>query len=208
MKVLISRELLVAKLSSRSYISIFMVFGILGVVKRNIIFFDIILGSLALRQVLNSFAYEDKNGWNELEISTSLKRKDIVITKYLISYTILFISLIITVLTSYLIVFMGNSDNLLGLILENYHVFYVIGFIIAFLIPLLFKLGMKKSRNYILPIVGVVLAIGTLVFRIVFKYGLNKINNSKTFLISFLIFIVIIILSYILSIKIYSEDGL
>lgn len=204
MKVLISRELLVAKLSSRSYISIFMVFGILGVVKRNIIFFDIILGSLALRQVLNSFAYDDKNGWNELEISTSLKRKDIVITKYLISYAILFISLIITVLTSYLIVFMGNSDNLLGLILENYHVFYVIGFIIAFLIPLLFKLGMEKSRNYILPIVGVAMAIGTLVFRIVFKYGLDKINNSKTFLI----FIVIIILSYILSIKIYSEDGL
>lgn len=206
MRGLLIKELLGFRSNSKSFIPMFIIFLALGIITKDTSFIGMMLGSLCLGQVMNSFGYDDKASWEKFALSTPITRNDLVVSKYIYSLLLLFISLIITSLFSLgLVVFKIKSD-LLEIVLVNYATFYVIGVILFVLLPLIFKFGIEKARNYILPIWGIITVAMIVIMKVFSGSKIIGITFSKPlilFFLSLLGLVGIFLISYKISIGIY-----
>lgn len=200
---LIKKDLLLMKTNAKSLLAIFIIY-LLMAINGN---FDIVVMLPLFMMVLliSTFGYDEYNNWDAYVNALPLERKNIILSKYLTSAILLVCSSIISCIIAYVLTFFYEKSDI------SHSLSYIGGCLCGMLItislmyPLIFKYGSQKGR-----IAGFVLiAVSGFVLGLLSKIKAfsTVVNSFETyFLIAFVVLTILMLIgSYIISVKIYSK---
>lgn len=120
---------------------------------------------LFMMQTLTSFSYDDYAKWNNYALSLPITKKQLVLSKYLLSFILLIVGLLSSfILTSAITMFNGTFE-FIELGAASIACFSVMTLMIMILLPLIYKFGSERAR---LMLIGV-FAIPSILILIVVK---------------------------------------
>lgn len=198
MKGLIIKDILMIKNNIKLLSIAFLVWLILSSTQNNDMTF--VLPFLAIMIFISTFSYDDYNNWNAYAITLPNGRKNVVKSKYIASIILTVVIALICGAISY----MFYKTKMLDLIQQLSGSLVGVIIVISLLYPIIFKYGSEKGR-----IITMLLVIGTIcisgliskIINIPEKY-INIFNNYETVFLA-IISIMCLIISYIISKKIY-----
>lgn len=198
MKGLIIKDILMIKNNIKLLSIAFLVWLILSSTQNNDMTF--VLPFLAIMIFISTFSYDDYNNWNAYAITLPNGRKNVVKSKYIASIILTVVIALICGVISYIF----YKTKMLNLIQQLSGSLVGVIIVISLLYPIMFKYGSEKGRIItMLLVIGTVCISGLIskIINIPEKY-INIFNNYE---IAFLavISIVSLIISYIISKKIY-----
>ena len=181
-----------------------LVFLILAFQENNIIVIVPVFVSMIV--FITTFSYDEYNKWDAYAISLPVSRKNIVKAKYVASIILWVIALLVTVVIT----------GIMGLFEQNINYFEMFGMILgcvfsivlleAIMFPLIFKFGVEKGRIGLF--VGVFAIAGLLGF--IFTgidlenaTGFIEIFNKYYYILIPLVAVILLVISYFVSKKIY-----
>ena len=201
---LIKKDLLMIKGNMRQVMLFLIVFLILALQENNIIVIVPVFVSMMI--FITTFSYDEYNKWDAYAITLPISRKDIVKSKYITSVILWLIALLVTVvIVGIMGVFEQNIDyfEMFGMILGC--VFSIV-LLEAIMFPLIFKFGVEKGRIGLF--VGVFAIAGLLGF--IFTgidlenaTGFIEIFNKYYYMLIPLVAIILLVISYFISKRIY-----
>lgn len=201
---LVKKDLLMIKGNIRQVILFLVVFLILAFQENNIIVIVPVFVSMMV--FITTFSYDEYNKWDAYAISLPVSRKNIVKAKYVASIILWAIALLVTVVIT----------GIMGLFEQNLNYFEMFGMILgcvfsivlleAIMFPLIFKFGVEKGRIGLF--VGVFAIAGLLGF--IFTgidlenaTGFIEIFNKYYYILIPLAAVILLVISYFVSKKIY-----
>ena len=201
---LVKKDLLMIKGNMRQVILFLVVFLILAFQENNIIVIVPVFVSMIV--FITTFSYDEYNKWDAYAISLPVSRKNIVKAKYVASIILWVIALLVTVVIT----------GIMGLFEQNINYFEMFGMILgcvfsivlleAIMFPLIFKFGVEKGRIGLF--VGVFAIAGLLGF--IFTgidlenaTGFIEIFNKYYYILIPLVAVILLVISYFVSKKIY-----
>ena len=201
---LVKKDLLMIKGNIRQVILFLVVFLILAFQENNIIVIVPVFVSMMV--FITTFSYDEYNKWDAYAISLPVSRKNIVKAKYVASIILWAIALLVTVVIT----------GITGLFEQNINYFEMFGMILgcvfsivlleAIMFPLIFKFGVEKGRIGLF--VGVFAIAGLLGF--IFTgidlenaTGFSEIFNKYYYILIPLVAVILLVISYFVSKKIY-----
>lgn len=201
---LVKKDLLMIKGNIRQVILFLVVFLILAFQENNIIVIVPVFVSMMV--FITTFSYDEYNKWDAYAISLPVSRKNIVKAKYVASIILWAIALLVTVVIT----------GIMGLFEQNINYFEMFGMILgcvfsivlleAIMFPLIFKFGVEKGRIGLF--VGVFAIAGLLGF--IFTgidlenaTGFIEIFNKYYYILIPLVSVILLVISYFVSKKIY-----
>ena len=200
---LIKKDLLLMKTNAKSLLVIFIIY-LLMAINGN---FDIVVMLPLFMMVLliSTFGYDEYNNWDAYVNALPVGRKNIILSKYLTSAILLVCSSMISCIIAYVLTFFYEKSDI------SHSLSYIGGCLCGMLItislmyPLIFKYGSQKGR-----IAGFVLIAGSgFVLGLLSKIKVfsTVVNSFETyFLIAFVVLAILMLIgSYIISVKIYSK---
>lgn len=200
---LIKKDLLLMKTNAKSLLVIFIIY-LLMAINGN---FDIVvmLPLFIMVLLISTFGYDEYNNWDAYVNALPVGRKNIILSKYLTSAILLVCSSIISCIIAYVLTFFYEKSDI------SHSLSYIGGCLCGMLItislmyPLIFKYGSQKGR-----IAGFVLIAGSgFVLGLLSKIKVfsTVVNSFETyFLIAFIVLTILMLIgSYIISVKIYSK---
>lgn len=200
---LVKKDLLLMKTNAKSLLIIFIIY-LLMAINGN---FDIVVMLPLFMMVLliSTFGYDEYNNWDAYVNALPVGKKNIILSKYLTSAILLVGSSIISCIIAYILTFFYDKSDI------SHSLSYIGGCLCGMLIaislmyPLIFKYGSQKGR-----IAGFVLiAGGGFVLGLLSKIKVfsTVVNSFETyFLIAFVVLTILMLIgSYIISVKIYSK---
>lgn len=198
MKGLIIKDILMIKNNIKLLSIAFLVWLILLSTQNNDMTF--VFPFLAIMIFISTFSYDDYNNWNAYAITLPNGRKNVVKSKYIASIILTVVIALICGAISY----MFYKAKMLDLIQQLLGSLVGVIIVISLLYPIIFKYGSEKGR-----IITMLLVIGTIcisgliskIINIPEKY-INIFNNYETVFLT-IISIMCLIISYIISKKIY-----
>ena len=157
--------------------------------------------------VITSFNYDNYNNYDAYGVTLPQGRRNIVLSKYLVSIGLVIVATIIALGISFLTSYNNPKFNIEITLLTSLATTLTLIFIISILFPFVFKFGIEKARIGILILVFGIAIFGSLIIKFINleNIDLNFLNNSLTPYIVTLIIIIITILSYLLSKRIYKN---
>lgn len=201
---LVKKDLLMIKGNMRQVILFLVVFLILAFQENNIIVIVPVFVSMMV--FITTFSYDEYNKWDAYAISLPVSRKNIVKAKYVASIILWAIALLVTVvITGIMRLFEQNLNyfEMFGMILGC--VFSIV-LLEAIMFPLIFKFGVEKGRIGLF--VGVFAIAGLLGF--IFTgidlenaTGFIEIFNKYYYILIPLAAVILLVISYFVSKKIY-----
>lgn len=203
---LIKKDLLIIKNNAKA---------LLVIVLMNIIFsftcdsdITFIIPFLAVVLHISTFSYDDFNNWNAYAITLPQGRQKIVQAKYLSVILTSLLVAILSILISLTVSISKNSLDLNDLFSSTATSLVAISIIISLLIPFILKYGSEKGRiiifAFVFGFIGLVAIISKLTTIKIPSSILTLLNNyGEVILIIFSILILIV--SYLISQKIYSK---
>ena len=198
MKGLIIKDILMIKNNIKLLSIAFLVWLILSSTQNNDMTFA--LPFLAIMIFISTFSYDDYNNWNAYAITLPNGRKNVVKSKYIASIILTVVIALICGVISYIF----YKTKMLNLIQQLSGSLVGVIIVISLLYPIMFKYGSEKGRIItMLLVIGTVCISGLIskIINIPEKY-INIFNNYETvFLV--IISIMCLIISYIISKKIY-----
>lgn len=154
---------------------------------------------------ISSFAYDDLAKWDKYALSMPVSRKDVVMSKYTLTFILAFsgafLSLIISFLVSVINKIQFNTKEQLLITLS------IVGVSLVFtsiLTPLIYKFGTEKARLMII----VVAVIPTVLFNIISNAGIQMPSQETLTTLGYIApftIIAIVIVSYFISVSIYQK---
>ena len=200
---LIKKDLLLMKTNAKSLLIIFIIY-LLMAINGN---FDIVVMLPLFMMVLliSTFGYDEYNNWDAYVNALPVGRKNIILSKYLTSAILLVCSSIISCIIAYVLTFFYEKSDI------SHSLSYIGGCLCGMLItislmyPLIFKYGSQKGRiaGFVL-IAGSGFVLGLLSKIKVFSTVVNSFGTY--FLIAFVVLTILMLIgSYIISVKIYSK---
>ena len=201
---LVKKDLLMIKGNIRQVILFLVVFLILAFQENNIIVIVPVFVSMMV--FITTFSYDEYNKWDAYAISLPVSRKNIVKAKYVASIILWAIALLVTVVIT----------GIMGLFEQNINYFEMFGMILgcvfsivlleAIMFPLIFKFGVEKGRIGVF--IGVFAIAGLLGF--IFTgidlenaTGFIEIFNKYYYILIPLVAVILLVISYFVSKKIY-----
>ena len=201
---LVKKDLLMIKGNIRQVILFLVVFLILAFQENNIIVIVPVFVSMMV--FITTFSYDEYNKWDAYAISLPVSRKNIVKAKYVASIILWAIALLVTVVIT----------GIMGLFEQNINYFEMFGMILgcvfsivlleAIMFPLIFKFGVEKGRIGVF--IGVFAIAGLLGF--IFTgidlenaTGFIEIFNKYYYILIPLAAVILLVISYFVSKKIY-----
>lgn len=157
---------------------------------------------------ISTFSYDEFNKWDAYAVTLPNGRKNIVKSKYITSIILVICALIVTLSLNYLISFINDSlefEKVISLVLEM-----TTGIILieSIMLPIIFKLGIEKGRLCLFGITITITGIATIVskkFDLSISINIIQFFNNYDFIIIPLVLIILLLLSYKISEKIYSK---
>lgn len=147
MKGLLIKDFKSMKYTLKGNLLFICIFLVIGIFSNNPVFITTFMTILGLNHTISTMSYDESYGWNQYALTMPIKRKDLVISKYLFSYLILFSSLILTTIFLIIASFFNTKmilGEFLSVILAS---FVVVGYMISTMIALIIKKGVEKSRS-------------------------------------------------------------
>lgn len=201
---LVKKDLLMIKGNIRQVILFLVVFLILAFQENNIIVIVPVFVSMMV--FITTFSYDEYNKWDAYAISLPVSRKNIVKAKYVASIILWAIALLVTVVIT----------GIMGLFEQNINYFEMFGMILgcvfsivlleAIMFPLIFKFGVEKGR------IGLFVGVFTIAGLLGFIFtgidlenatGFIEIFNKYYYILIPLVAVILLVISYFVSKKIY-----
>ncbi len=153
---------------------------------------------------ITSFSYDDIAKWDKYALSLPITKKDMVLSKYILALIMCASGTAIALLSTIILNLINKTTTMEELLLGIY-ISMAAGIIFfSVLLPLIYKFGVEKSR---LMVLGAV-AVPYLIFFIMKEIGIPFPTMEALMIllkISPLLLILIVYISYILSIKIFAN---
>lgn len=156
---------------------------------------------------LTSMAYDDMSKWDRYALAMPISRKDIVVSKYILSILLSLISILISFIITYLFILPRSDMGRRELLLVAYIIFSISLVYVSIVLPLIYKFGVEKTRI----ITICVFAIPTMMVFAFYKTGLQLPSKKQLLFllkISPLILILILICSAFFSYIIYKNKDI
>ena len=212
MKGLIIKDLCVLKNQMKSLLLVLLFFIIISIVNEDATFILFLIPFYMIMILITTFNYDEFNKWESYCNSLPLSRKEIVKAKYILFNAASLIILILGVLGSFIIPNFIENTTFESIFASIIGVAFAIYLVISLLIPFYYKFGSQRGRIMLFLCVTILaLLIGVITSLDIFNNIelmsiINNLNNlSLGVFISLLLLIVIIIMSisYFISVRIY-----
>lgn len=217
MKGLIIKDLCVIKNQMRSLLLILVFFVFISIINKDATFILFLVPFYMIMILITTFSYDEFNKWECYCNSLPLSRKEIVKAKYLLFNASSLVVLVLGVLASFIIPNFIENTTFESIYASIIGVAFGICLVISLLIPFYYKFGSQKGRIMLFLTVAILaLLIGTITSLDVFNNIelmniINSLNNLSLGMFTLLLIIVTIIImtiSYYISVKIYSNKEL
>ena len=203
MKGLILKDLLNLKSTFKMLGAMIVFFAVAFLREGNSFVFGIIILMFAM-MVVTTISYDDLAKWDAYALTMPVTRKEMVLSKYLVMVLLntlgAVLSLIIGIVGSFL---MNQSFDLEILVIVG--LVYLIAFIFgSLIIPLIYKFGTEKARLMLFLCALIPTALFLLLEQ--FNVPLPTTGNPWIYLFLLIVFAVVgVVLSYLISLKIYTK---
>ncbi|SHJ35350.1 ABC-2 family transporter protein [Clostridium amylolyticum] len=207
MKGLIIKDILNLKNYGRSILLIVAFYGIFAYTINDAGFLGGMIVLLMTMMSISSFSYDDLAKWDKYALSLPISRKDMVMSKYLLSIIFIVLGAALSFVIVFVISNIKSSVNLWELLLQTYSSSAVAIIFISVLMPLLYKFGVEKSRIMIMA----VFAIPTLLLVLLSKLGIAKPSEDQLMFLlkmSPIIVIAVMMVSAFISYNIYKKKDM
>ena len=160
----------------------------------------------SVMMMLSTFSYDNYNNFDAYAISFPNGKRNIILSKYLATLILTFgttiLVLILAILISYL---KGNISNLGETSLTMLVEFLATVIILSIMYPIIFKFGIEKARLVIFILIFGLGILGGFLLKFINFDFLNSLSflANYWFITILIITILVLIISYILSRKIY-----
>ena len=144
MKGLILKDFLLIKGNARTILIFLLVFGLIALEGNDFLYF--VPAFISMMMFMTTFSYDEYNKWDAYAISLPIKKKELVLSKYVGSILLLAVALLGTFLIAFLV----------GLVNQDFDIQKTLSFLLgcgasilllqAFMYPLLIKFGVEKGR--------------------------------------------------------------
>lgn len=217
MKGLIIKDLCVIKNQMKSLLLVLALFIFLSIANKDATFVLFLIPFYMIMILITTFSYDEFNKWECYCNSLPLSRKEIVKAKYLLFNASSLVVLVLGVLASFIIPNFIENTTFESIYASIIGVAFGICLVISLLIPFYYKFGSQKGRIMLFLTVAILaLLIGTITSLDVFNNIelmniINSLNNLSLGMFTLLLIIVTIIImtiSYYISVKIYSNKEL
>lgn len=105
-----------------------------------------------------SFAYDNQSGWDTYVNTLPVSRKDVVMSKYLLSYLLALAGGLFALLVGWINGLLKNTGNFTEMLVAAYAMFGAAVILVSILLPLIYKFGVERSRIIILAAVAIPVA--------------------------------------------------
>ena len=214
MKGLIIKDLCVIKNQMKSLLLVLAFFIIFSIINEDATFILFLVPFYMIMILITTFNYDEFNKWDSFCNSLPLSRKEIVKSKYILFNATSLIVLILGIIASLIIPNFIENITFESIFASIIGVAFGICLVISLLIPFYYKFGSQKGRIMLfLCIVILALLIGAITSLDIFNNIelmnlINNLNNLSLGMFALLLIIVTVIImtiSYYISIKIYSN---
>jgi hypothetical protein len=162
---LIVKDLLCLKKSALKMVVILGLYIVIFYSANNIVFLCAMIIMISTMLILNTFAYDELSKWDYYALSLPVTKKQIILSKYLLTVLFDFIGILITLLL-YLIKRQLNLEAALSICALAATALIMA----AILLPLLYKLGTQKARIWMIMIfllpTAAIIVLGNLGFHL------------------------------------------
>lgn len=172
-------------------------------------FLNMLFGMIIVLTVYQVMAYEDMNGIDNIISVMPVKKKEYVLSRYLMGIIALFISIIIVSIEYFVALKLNQNLISLDVLLVTGGTVGVIAMCIV--IPILLKFGINKGRTVTILVVMILMMIPSGVIGYLaespeaMEKTIEMINNVGIPLITFVLNFVVLAISATISIKIYEN---
>ncbi len=201
---LVKKDLLMIKGNLRNVLLFLVVFVIIALQENNVIVIVPVFVSMMV--FMTTFSYDEYNKWEAYAITLPVLRKNIVKSKYVASIILWLIALLVTVVIAVIMGFFEQNINyseMFGMILGC--VFAIVLFE-SLMFPLIFKFGVEKGRIGVFVGVFVIVALLGFIFTgidLENASGFVEFFNKYYYLLLPLLSIILLVISYFVSKRIY-----
>ncbi len=217
MKGLIIKDLCVIKNQMRSLLLILVFFVFISIINKDATFILFLVPFYMIMILITTFSYDEFNKWECYCNSLPLSRKEIVKAKYLLFNATSLIVLVLGILASIIVPSFIENTTFESIYASIIGVAFGICLVISLLIPFYYKFGSNKGRIMLfLTITILALIIGIITSLDIFNNVelmnmINSLNNLSIGMFTLLLIIVTVIImtiSYYISVRIYNNKEL
>ena len=214
MKGLIIKDLCVIKNQMKTLLLVLAFFIIFSIINEDATFVLFLIPFYMIMLLITTFSYDEFNKWECYCNSLPLSRKEIVKAKYILFNASSLILIILGILASFIIPNFIENTTFESIYASIIGVAFGICLVISLLIPFYYKFGSQKGRIMLfLTIAILALLIGMITSLDIFNNIelmniINSLNNLSLGMFTILLIIITVIImaiSYYISIKIYSN---
>lgn len=161
---------------------------------------------------INTFHYDDKTKTDRYLLTLPVTKKEIVLSKYILSILSVISGAIIGTIISALLTYLKykmipNIEELLSSVLGG---MIAVSFISSVQLPSIYKYGAEKGRMFIYVIALIIFILGNVVMMFDLNINLSFLEKYDYLLpiACFLLIAIMYLISYIISLKIYQKKEL
>ena len=217
MKGLIIKDLCVIKNQMKTLLLVLAFFVIFSIINEDATFILFLVPFYMIMILITTFSYDEFNKWECYCNSLPLSRKEIVKAKYLLFNATSLIVLVLGILASIIVPSFIENTTFESIYASIIGVAFGICLVISLLIPFYYKFGSNKGRIMLfLTITILALIIGIITSLDIFNNVelmnmINSLNNLSIGMFTLLLIIVTVIImtiSYYISVRIYNNKEL
>lgn len=143
---LILKDFLNLKRHSKIYLALIIFYFILGIANEEFTMLGSMITMMAVILPVTAMAYDEKNNWDRYVLTMPVSRKDLVLSRYILSLIFLISAFFMSILLSLLL----GSDSFIEDILVNSGILAFGIIIVSTIFPILFKYGVEKGRIFMM----------------------------------------------------------
>lgn len=203
---LIKKDMLMVKNNLKILLISFIIYIIFGFTNDMDISF--IIPFMISMIFISTFSYDDYNNWHAYAATLPNGRNNVVKSKYIATIIFIFIATIISIIFSIIYANIKNNINIEEIISSCMGSTIAIVFIISLIYPLLFKFGSEKGRIALFivsfALIGIVSVSSEIMTLDISKKLIVFLENNMPLIFVFCT-VIMLSISYIISVKIYSK---
>lgn len=158
-------------------------------------------------QAISAIAYDDLAKWDVYALTMPVSRRELVTSKYILAVLLSITALIVSGTISYFFIFPLSDLSIREFLVTSYLIFAIAMLLISVILPLIYKLGVERSRLLLVAVILIPTSIGVFLN----KMGIALPDENQLLMlakISPIIIIGILLISILISTKIYRNKDI
>ena len=155
MSGLLVKEYYALRRYAKQYVLFFIFFGALSIYMESMLYFQCMVTMSMCMLIFTGMSYDTLAGWDKFVLTMPVNRKDIVGSKYLCCIIYAIFAIIASTLFSAVLGYIHpmKDDDLMLLAVTAAALLCIIFLIYSILIPLIYKLGVEKTRIVMIAVI-------------------------------------------------------